>query len=339
MSSIATSRPPSAAFWITLLLLGCGGPPPPQEPDPPPFDDPAPAASQGGGDAVAPSSDLVRRGMDSIQKQDFAGATSVLRQAAQQDPKDAQAAYYLGVALEGSGDAAGAMTQYRKALELDPKLAEPAVNLSGMLFEQRDAAGALSAAEGGLKHNPKSPELLVNRALALEALGKKPEALSAYGAAVEARPGDPELRLTYAELLTEAGKSEQALAELRAIQGLEDPVLIAALAVRFGRLKAFGDCIASLDRALKTKPSADLHTRRGVCRHGSKDDAGAQADYQAALALDPGFAPAHYYLGKHLAPKDRKKALEHLEQAAKLDASGPVGKQARSEADELKRKK
>jgi len=241
--------------------------------------------------------------------------------------------------MEGLGDSAGAMTQYKKALELDPKLVEAAVNLSGDQYDKKDAAGALATAEQGLKANPKSPELLLNRALSLEALGKKDEAMAAYGAAVKAKPDDPQLHITYAEYLAGAGKRDDALSELRAAQNVEDPTLLAALGVRFGRLKAFPDCIAALDKAIKLKDSADLHTRRGVCRHDFGDDAGAQADYDTAIKLDANFAPAYYYLGRHLEKKDKKKALEALDKAQKLDPSGPIGKQAKEAADDLKKKK
>jgi tetratricopeptide (TPR) repeat protein len=326
-----------ASTW--LAFAACSSNPPPQTPEePPPLDDPAPTKPKGDA-VVAPSSDLVKQGMDAIQKQDFAQAKSVLGRAVAADPKDPQAAYYLGVALDGAGDLPGAMAQYKKALELDPKLAEAAVNLSGAQYEQKDAAGALATAEQGLKANPKSPELLLNRALALEALGRKEEAMSAYGAAVKARPDDAQLRITYAEYLAAAGKREEALSQLRAAQSVEDPTLLAALGVRFGRLKAFPDCIAALDRAIKLKDAADLHTRRGVCRHDFGDDAGAQADYEAAIKLDDKFAPAHYYLVRHLEKKDKKRALQSLEAAQKLDPSGPIGKQAKEAAEELKKKK
>lgn len=320
-----------------LALAACSSNPPPQTADdPPPLDDPAPKPKPDA--VVAPSSELVKQGMDAIQKQDFAEAKKVLSQAAASEPKDPQAAFYLGVAMDGLGELPGAMAQYKKALELDPKLVEAAVNLSGAQYEQKDAAGALATAEQGLKANPKSPELLLNRALSLEALGKKEEALTAYGAAVKARPDDAQLRITYAEYLAAAGKRDEALTELRAVQNVEDPVLLAALGVRFGRLKSFPDCIAALDRAIKLKDSADLHTRRGVCRHDFGDDAGAQADYETAIKLDEKFAPAHYYLGRHLAKKDKKRALSSLERAQKLDPTGPIGKQAKEASEDLKKR-
>lgn len=327
-----------SSLW--LLLAACGGSPPAATADnPPPLDD-APASKQPKADAVvAPSNELVKQGMDAIQGQDFAKAKQVLTEATAKDPKDPQAAFYLGVALDGLGDSPGAVAQYKKALELDPKLVEAAVNLSGAQYDQKDAAGALATADQGLKANPKSPELLTNRALALEALGRKDEAMPAFAAAVKAKPGDAQLRITYAEYLAAANKRDEALSELRAAQDVDDPTLLAALGVRFGRLKAYPDCIAALDRAIKLKDSADLHTRRGVCRHDFGDDAGAQADYDAAVKLDEKFAPAYYYLGRHLEKKDKKRALEALDKAQKLDPSGPIGKQAKQAADDLKKKK
>lgn len=323
---------------VLLALTGCADSPPPATADnPPPLDDGPPAQPKPTVEKA--SSELVQQGMDAIQKQDFEGAKKILTDAAAKDPKDPQAAFYLGVALDGLGDVAGAMGQYKKALELDPKLVDAAVNLSAAQVEQKDAAGALATAEQGLKANPKSPDLLINRALSLEALGKKDEALSAYGAAVKAKPDDAQLRIAYAEMLAAAGKKDEALTELRAVQLGDDLTLLAALATRFGRLKAYPDCIATLDKAIKLKPEADLHVRRGVCRHGFGDDAGAQADYDAALKLNPNFAPAYLYLGQHVAPKDKKRALEAYDKAQKLDPNGPIGKKAKEEADELKKKK
>jgi tetratricopeptide (TPR) repeat protein len=77
--------------------------------------------------------------------------------------------------------------------------------------------------------------------------------------------------------------------------------------------------------------------RRGVCRHELNDEAGAKADYDAALKLDPNFAAAHYYVGKHYQAKgDKKAALAALEKAAQLGGDSPVGKLAKKELEELK---
>ncbi len=320
-----------------LLLSACSSTPPAKEPDP--SLEEKPASNQPDPNAVAEASSAkVQQGIDAIQKQDFAGAKAVLSEARKDNPNDAQAAYYLGVALQSLEDAAGARKEYEAALKLDPKLTEAAVNLSQIQLEAGDADHALATVEAALKNAPKQPDLLLNRAIALEAAGKKAEALRAYGDAVAVRPDDAELRIAYADLLRQNEKSEEAVAELRKVN-TDDPTLLAAAARQFGLNRAFSDCVAALDKAIKLKSSPDLLVRRGVCRHEVKDDAGALADYNAALAVDANFAPAHYYIGMHLSKKDKKKALEHLDKAATLAKGEGVGPAAKREADELRKKK
>jgi len=322
---------------LALVVSACSSTPPAKEPDPSLEEKPA----DGGADpnaVAAASSAKVQQGIDAIQKEDFAGAKTVLSEARQEAPNDPQAAYYLGVALQSLGDAAGARKEYEAALKLEPKLIEASINLSQIQLEAGDAEHALATVDAALKHAPKHPDLLLNRAIALEAAGKKPEALKAYGEASAAKPDDAELRIAYADLLRQNDKSQEAIEELRKVN-TDDPTLLAAAARQFGLNKAFSDCVAALDKAIKLKSSADLLVRRGVCRHEVKDDAGAQADYQAALAVDANFPPAHYYMGMHLAKKDKKKALEHLDKAAELAKAEGVGPAAKREAEELRKKK
>jgi Tfp pilus assembly protein PilF len=317
------------ALSASFALAACGGsPPPPAEAPPPPLDSPSSTPPSTAGQTEKASSAKVAQGIDAIKAQDFAKAKSLLTEARAENPKDSQAAFYLGVALEGLSDAPGATTAYKDALALDPKLTEASVNLSALLLDARDAAGAQSVADAGLKTAPKQPDLLLNRALALEAAGKKDESLKAYGAAVAASPDNVDLRIAYAELLTAAKDDKAALEQLRAVSTTEDPKELAKLSQKFGKLHAFADCIAMLDRAIKGTDTADLHVRRAVCRHEQKDDAGAQSDYEAALKLDDKFAPAHYYFAQHLCPTDKKKAAEHFKKAAELGGDSDLGKRA-----------
>jgi Flp pilus assembly protein TadD len=286
---------------------------------------------------VPASSSKVQAGIDAIQRRDFDEAKKVLSEARSEAPKDPQAAFYLGVALEGSSDRKGAEKAYRDALGLDPKLTDASANLSALLYDEARAADALPVIDDALKFAPKHPDLLVNRALVLQALGNRDEALKAFAQAVEVRPDAPDLRLSYAELLESSGRNSQALEQVRAVK-TDDPQLLAAASQLFGKLKAPADCVAVLDRALKSSPTAALQVRRGVCRHEAGDDAGAQADYEAALTLEPRFAAAHYYLGMHFKEKaDKKNASLHLQKAIELDPEGGVGKRAKQALDQVKR--
>ncbi|HVU01851.1 MAG TPA: tetratricopeptide repeat protein [Polyangiaceae bacterium] len=326
------------ASWIALgvpALVACGGSePPPQTADnPPPLDDDD--APSGGGAAAQPSSGKVKEGMDAIQAGDFAKAKTVLTEATQANPKDPQAAFYLGVADEGLGDGKTAAEDYRKALSLDPKLAEASTNLSGVLLDLEDAKGALEAAEAGLKVAPKSPSLLRNRAVALDATGSK-DAPAAFKAALAAAPKDGEVRYLYGESLARSGDEAGAVKELMPLTESDDVAVLASTGRLLGKLKAFDGCVRALDRAVSKKDVAELRVQRGICKHGKKDDKAAEADFVAATTADPKYAPAHYYLGQQkLADGDKKAAKAELQKAAELD-TGALGQAAKKALSEIK---
>lgn len=284
--------------------------------------------------AAAPSSDAVQKGMNALEAGDFEQARDILAQAHAEQPSDPQAAFYYGVALEGVGDVPAALDAYRKALESDPKLTEASQNLSAALVEQGDAQGALDAADAGLAHRPEDPGLLANRALALEALGSD-EALGAYAKALT-KSNDASLRFNYASALAAANQRDEAIAQLKQIP-TEDPEFAAAVATTFYQLKAFDECAGVLDRTIAAKPNADLHVRRGACRQGKQDKAGALADYRAAVKLDAAFAPGHYYLGRYLAAEGKKtEARAALQKASELGEGTPIGASAKKVLAELK---
>lgn len=327
-----------ASCTLVLALSACGGSAPP--PADPSLEEPAPSSGSSSAASSAPASNAnVEKAMSAIQAQDFSGAKILLEQARKDDPKDPQAAFYLGVALEGLGEKNGAKEAYKAAMGLDPKLPDPAVNLSQLLLDDNDAAGALSVVDAALKNLPKHPDLLLNRAVALEALGKKDEALAAYQTAAAARPKDLVLHAAYGQLLMEAGKKTEGLAELKKASASTDPALLASIASVQTKAGAFDDCIATINQAMQDKKLPALYVRRAMCEDGKKDAKAAEADYDAALKLDANFAPAHHYYGLHLAAKDKKAALEHLDKAASLAGDKGIGPEAKAKAAELRGKK
>ncbi len=321
---------------LGLVVLACASSSPPPASDPS-LDEPAPSGEARPAAVPASNAD-VEQGMAFLEKQDFEQAKTVLEAARKKDPKDAQAAFYLGIALEGLGDKAGAVKEYRAALDLDPKLPDPAVNASQLLLEDSDAQGALAVVDPALKQTPKHPDLLLNRAVALEALGKKDEALAAYGSAAAVRPKDFALHAAYGGLLSEAGKSKEAVKELDAAAGSDDPALLASVASVLTKEGAFPECVRAVEKAMAQRKVPALLVRRGICKAGEKDEKGAAADYEAALAMDAKFAPAHHYYGILLSQKDKKKALEHFDKAAAEAGDKGIGPEAKKMAAKLRGK-
>jgi len=345
MSIERAGRWSATAARRTLILAGlmsclggaaCGASQSPaEEPPPPAFDDEEAGAP--GGEVAAASSSAVQEGIQAIQAEDFDKAKEILQAAHEKDPADAQAAFYLGVAQENTDDLDGAIGSYRAALKNDPKLTEAAVNLSAILLDREDYAGALEVTDAALKSSPQHALLLTNRAIALSGAGKNEEALGAYDKAVKAAPDNLELRYEYAQVLAQSDKKTKAIDELRQVIQSPDPAVVGAAANLLGRLQAYAECIAGLDRALKAKPNPDLYVRRGACRHGMNDDAGALADYKAALDADANFAPGHYYIGRHYQAMGKKKeAKEHLTKAAELGAGTPLEGASKKALAELK---
>ncbi|GEM_PF-656286 len=259
---------------------------------PPPFD------SGGSAAAVPATNQKVQAGIDAIQAGDFATAETVLMQASAEDPQDAQAPYYLGVALEGRGDTAGAKQAYQKAIALDPSLVEARINLSGLLIDAGDGAEGLTVVEEGLRIAPDHPALLMNHALALELVGDRKRVVAAYAKAVEKNPGDVRLRYAYAENLAREGKIAEAKTELgRVLESKPDPELTIAAAQLASKVGDHATCVQVFDGLIKGQATPDLYVRRGRCKAEGGDLKGAEADYRAALAQDKNFAGAHFYLG------------------------------------------
>lgn len=331
----------AAAVAAVIAIAGCGGPAAPaQSAEPAPaLASSSPPAASSSPSVVRASSPQVQEGIDAIQSKDFAKARKVLTEARAAHPNDPQAAFYLGVALEGLGEGRKAVKQYKDALALNPKLTQAAMNLSALLLDENDPKGALAAARQGLAAVPKDPGLLTNQALALEATGDKVAAAKAYGQAVAVQPGNADLRYAHAELLAETGQKDAAIAELGKISS-DDPKLALATGILYGKLRDFNMCDSILGRLVSRHPTPEAYVSRGRCRHAQKDFGGEQADYMAALGIDNKFAPAHFFLGELYRDTGKKKqALDEFHEAAKLASGSPVGRAAEKAARELRHDK
>lgn len=313
------------AVWGLLagMALGCAGEQKPAE-TPPPATETKTAPAK----AAPASSPLVQQGMDAIGEQRFEDAAKLLAEAREKSPKDKQAAYYHGVALEGLGKREDAQAAYEAALALDPKLVEAAQNLSALLVEMDQPQKALDVADAGLQVAPQNPGLLGNRALALGALGS-PDARAAFVTALEKRPEDGWLRYYYAAVLVLAEEKDAAKAELAKIS-VSGADLARSVSELYGVLQDFGACQKVLSDALAAAESAELLVRRGRCAVGAKDLAQAEKDFRRATAIAPEDPMGHFYLGRHLlAGGKAAEGKAELKRAVDLGPDTEFGAQAK----------
>lgn len=329
----------SAPAWfasLSMLLLACGGTTPPAHQPGDPVE-PLPADTAAG-NTPAPSSPEIKKGEASLEAGDFKAARETFEAVLKKEPSNARALYYLAVSLEKLGDKQGAEKSYREAMAKAPELADSALNLSAMLIEAGRNDDAVKVLRTALAKSPQDPGLHANLGHALLAADDKEGAIKEYQQALRA-VDDPQVRLALASLLAATGKKDQAAAELKKIAAKADKrELLATVGDAFGRVGAFADCAAAFDKAIQLQAAPELHVQRGLCRHELKDDAGAKADYDAAIKLDANYAPAWYYLGMHLSNAGKKaEAIKAFEKCKQLKPDSSYGKKSADRIAELKK--
>jgi Tfp pilus assembly protein PilF len=321
MLSAASNRRPHVLLCLALAI-GCSSPPPPAAP----ATDPSAVLGPDEGEESAGFS----AGVEAISAGEFDKARGVFEKIAAEQPSNAKAHFYLGVARQNLEQREAAIESYEKALSLDPKLTEAAVNLTAALLDAGDAARAEPVIERALASDPQNPGLLYNRALVASTIGKKTEAVAYYREALAAEPNNAEIKYGYAEALVAAGSTTEARTVLTELIQADDVPVLASSARLLGRLDDFSGCIQALTRAVERQPSAELFVARGLCQHGKRDEQAALADFQRAIAKDASYAPAHYYAGMHLKSQGKKKeARAALSRAVELAGDEGVGQAAK----------
>ena len=251
---------------------------------------------------------------DAIQKNDFAGAETLLKKALDKDPKNYQAWFDLGFVLNHQGHVEDSIHAYRQSVAANPDVFESNLNLGLMLvrYNSPEAEQFLRAATT-LKPTDHVEEGQARAWLALAHLlenTKPSEALQAYAKASELTPKDPEPHLS-AGLLHERQKEfsdaeaeyKQALAldphskdpqntdpQKQDSQSTEAAIGLTNIYMKSNRL---GDAEPLLRRLAAERPDdAGIHLQLGrvLAAEGKKDD--AIAEFQTALKLAPADADA-----------------------------------------------
>jgi len=227
-----------------------------------------------------------------IQKQDYAGAESLLRKTVADDPANYVAWFDLGFVNNALGKTDDSIAAYRKSVSAKPDVFESNLNLGLQLAKsgQPDAEQFLRAATQ-LKPTSHAAE---GQARAWISLGhvieasKPDEAIAAYRQGALLQPKDSEPRLAAGLLLEQQNKLADAESEYQQALAIdpESADAITGLANIYMRGRRF--------------PEAATELRKLVAAH-------------------PDLAPAHIQLGRVLAADQKyDDAIAQLETAAKL---------------------
>ena len=320
----------AAALLNVGAAIGCGGgPPPPAESTPDLGAASATAAPSSSAPSPAPSNESLA-GIKAFDAGDYASARTSFEAAAKKNPKNYEVFLNLGLSCEKLGDKTAAEAAYKKALEIKPDLENASTELSALYADEGRTDDALAAANAGLAAHPDSAPLLENAGVAMAAKGDQDGARQKLEQAAKVAANNPMFQLTLAHWLN-AWHAKDAAPHLDAALNLakDDYGLIASIGLEYRLAGEFPSCIKTFDRAVAIKDGGEVRTERALCHHGQKDDKAALDDLQAAVSIEPTYAPAHYYLGGRFAQtKQWKQAAAEYAKYLELAPNGSLAKPA-----------
>jgi tetratricopeptide (TPR) repeat protein len=289
----------------------------------------SPAASAAPADSQQASPE-VAAGIRAFDAGNYADARKAFESATKKNPGDAQAFYSLGMACEKLGDKAAAEAAYKSALSVRPNFDTAAVALSSLQLDANRVDDALAVLRACLAKQPGSAPLHENMGVAMAMRSDQNDAIAELEQAVKIAPSEPMYHLTLAHWLNtwhvrgSVPHLDSALAAAK-----EDVGVIAAIGFEYRMAGQFDSCIKTFDRAAQLKDGGEVRTQRALCKLGLKDDKGALADLQAAVAKEPNYAQGHYYLAGRLAHmKKYKDAAAEYAKYLELEPNGSLAKPA-----------
>lgn len=327
-----------ACFGLAILTgfsMACGPPPEAQLPPEILVADPPPTV---GGMVPGAGQHSFDRALAYLKRGAYEQALPELQKTLKAQQANAEAWYYLGLCQDQLGQRLQAAQSYERAIQLKTSLTEPRINLAAIYLEPPlQTARAIELLTAALKQQPKAPDIHENLGYA-HGLNKDYARSAAHYRQALALGPNPRVSLAYGDALFAQRKFSEAAVHYKvAFPSIKDQLdVVAQLAHRFGKAKAYADCVMAFDLLVAKKPTPKLHIHRGLCRHGLTDEAGARADYEEAARLEPTSQAAHYYLAmSYLGQGDRGEAAKHLETCMKLGAGTRIGKKARQRYDGL----
>lgn len=226
-----------------------------------------------------------------------AEAVEILEQAAREKLDLFEAQYNLGVAHEALKHWPEAITAYTRATKLKPIDPNPRASQADAYF---------------------------NLGAVLRKSGRLEEAIAPTREAVQLAPDKPNTHYNLALLLSDAKRFDEAVAEMTAAIQLAEGLAKTAptpeereearqlmhrawwrLGVVHIRRESAPDAISALERAKSIQPTAEVLTDLGLARRKANDVVRAEAEFRAALQLNPRLSAARLHLAATLVSTGR----------------------------------
>jgi tetratricopeptide (TPR) repeat protein len=180
--------------------------------------------------------------------------------AARVEPRNFDAQYYHGFALQMLDRFSDAIRAYLRALAIRPNDFDANLNLASSYLELGEPTQSLPYAQRSIALRPDSGPAHANLAAVFAALGRHASAVTEYQQAADLMELGPDLLLNMADSL--------------------------------GYLKRYGEMASTLDQLLRIEPSPAAWERMGKAMFKMRQYDKALDAFNRAIAMDPSYYPA-----------------------------------------------
>lgn len=208
--------------------------------------------------------------------------------AVELDPGNGVAWALRGITRIDGGDLTGARNDLNKAMEVDPNLVQALIGLGMLADAEKRPKDAIEAYGKALAQNPDNSLLLGRRAFAYALIGDRDHAFADAGAAIKIDPTWIDLYSLRASIDLGREDRDDAMAEMRAAIAVDPKRTFSHVAAAriYAAAGHNADALKEYDAAIAIEPAAYIYSERSRVRPAS-DQAGRQADVDAAFKLDP----------------------------------------------------
>jgi tetratricopeptide (TPR) repeat protein len=195
-----------------------------------------------------------------LVRKDYAKAEPAYARAARLEPRNFDAQYGHGLALQMLNRLVEAVRAYHRALTIDPDSVKANTNIATSYVQLRDPAKALTFAERAVEVDPSNGPARANLGAIYEELGQFNRAVDAYIAALELMGNRPPLMMNLINALGEENRYREAA--------------------------------NTAESLLRIEPSAQAYERLGWCMFKLREYEQSMEAYRDAVDLDPTHWPA-----------------------------------------------
>jgi tetratricopeptide (TPR) repeat protein len=247
---------------------------------------------------VAQARQLSQKGLNAMQRGDWAAAETSLSEAVKTCPVDAEARRHYAEAMWRRGEREAALEHLQKAIACAADDTSLIIRAGQMQLALGRPTEARASADHALDLNPQSADGWILRGRVEIAEHHPDHALSDFHRALEYAPKDRELLMETAEVYRQLNRPQRALSTLVSLRETyapgEEPqqvYYLEGLALQaLGRPADAGNSFAlALERG---QPTADLYYRLGESQLATGRRIEADRAVEQALALDPNHGPS-----------------------------------------------